>query len=431
MLDSFIMTFTRPELRQAEYYHCGNKVAIYRKAQLSQKLSEICETVFNRTPRINNETLNKNDLPTNTINSRTKVVRGLLQSELSPMLGLVGTGQDVSIMRSALIVPGVVDDIKSSPSIHISDCPDERLANVLQHIDQFFANSGLDQSGSNFSALYDELTRPELGIGMKRGPIPLYVAAVLHSYKDHLTISSYGQELEINAELLNSINAKPEAYTARLIDWSQEKADYIKNLENLFSQHIIAREKNVNSFLYIVRAMQRWYIALPKYAKEARELYVGGEQFHAIEKQNIRFANALKAPSINPHEFLFESLPKVFGFDGFIVETSACIERAKELYDKALDNLTDVQKMCQLSLRRILLRGKRHLLQRLAGTKSSLRKRKSMSLMVLRLSCSHSFLKQVMTIRVLLSVLRNLLQVCGLRTGTVKLLKYSERRLQI
>ena len=32
-----------------------------------------------------------------------------------------------------------------------------------------------------FSILYDELTRPELGIGMKRGPIPLYVAAVLHS----------------------------------------------------------------------------------------------------------------------------------------------------------------------------------------------------------------------------------------------------------
>ena len=341
VLDSFIMTFTRPELRQAEYYHCGNKVAIYRKAQLSQKLSEICETVFNRTPRINNETLNKNDLPTNTINSRTKVVRGLLQTELSPMLGLVGTGQDVSIMRSALIVPGVVDDIKSSPSIHISDCPDERLANVLQYIDQFFANSGLDQSGSNFSALYDELTRPELGIGMKRGPIPLYVAAVLHSYKDHLTISSYGQELEINAELLNSINAKPEAYMAKLLDWSQEKADYIKNLESLFSQHIIAREKNVNSFLYIVRAMQRWYIALPKYAKEARELYVGGEQFQAIEKHNIRFANALKVPSLNPHEFLFESLPKVFGFDGFTVETSACIERAKELYDKALDNLTD------------------------------------------------------------------------------------------
>ena len=87
--------------------------------------------------------------------------------------------------------------------------------------------------------------------------------------------------------------------------------------------------------------MQRWYIALPKYAKEARELYVGNEQLKAIDKPYIKFVNALKVPTLNPHEFLFESLPKVFGFEGFSSETSSCIERAKDLYDKALDELVD------------------------------------------------------------------------------------------
>ncbi len=341
VLDSFLMTFTRPELRRAEYYHCGAQCAINRKAQLSQKLSEICETVFTLTPRINNETINKNDLPTNTINSRTKVVRGLLKSELSPMLGLVGAGQDVSIMRSALIVPGVVDNLKGAPRIHISDCPDERLSYVLQRIDHFFERSGIEQNGLGFSVLYDELTRPEFGIGMKRGPIPLYIAAVLHSYKDHLTISSCGQELEINAELLNSINAKPEAYIAKLIDWSQEKANYIGYLESLFSPYIIPREKDVNSFLYIVRAMQRWYIALPKYAKETREVYAGGGRFITIDKPNYRFANALKMPSLNPHEFLFETLPNLFGLNLLYEETNNRIEEAKKIYDNALNTLIE------------------------------------------------------------------------------------------
>lgn len=338
VLDDYILTFTKPELKQAEYYYQGEKIGIYRKAQLSQQLSQICTTVFPDTPRINNETINKNDLPANTINSRTKVVRGLLENELSPMLGLTGTGQDVSIMRSAFLSTGVIEEITTTPTICVSTCPDERVRNVLTIIERFFANSG-SGNGSAFSLLYERLTDAKYGIGMKRGPIPLYIAVILHSYKDHLTIISGGQELEINAELLNSINAKPEAYIVHLVDWTSEKADYIKKLELIFSDYIIEREKGTNSFSYIIKAMQRWYISLPKYAKESKKLYIGAQNFIAVDKDMIRFATALKVPMINPHEFLFEKMTEIFECDTFSIELADKVREAKVTFDLVKKNL--------------------------------------------------------------------------------------------
>lgn len=61
-------------------------------------MSQICDAVYNMTPVINNESVNKNDITSVAQNSRNKIVSALLRSELEPNLGLSGTGQEVSIM---------------------------------------------------------------------------------------------------------------------------------------------------------------------------------------------------------------------------------------------------------------------------------------------------------------------------------------------
>ena len=60
VIGSFIFSYARPETGGADYYHVGKKVAIYRKAQMSALLSEICEKIYPHAPTINNESINKN-----------------------------------------------------------------------------------------------------------------------------------------------------------------------------------------------------------------------------------------------------------------------------------------------------------------------------------------------------------------------------------
>ncbi len=297
----FVAGYTQPGRGDMAWWHCGEAIPLTRKSQLSEKLSEICETVYTRTPHINNESINKNVLPRTARNSRAKIITGLLANELSPNLGLIGTGQDVSMMRSVLIVTGILRDPTDAPALNMTP-PDERMRSLLCTIQKFFAQSAR-KGGMSFVELYNTLTRPENNIGLKRGVIPVFIAVVLHGIKRGLVIQRDGAEIRITAELLANINDDPMPYTVTLEDWTDEKAAYLAQLEKLFSLHIVEAEKSLNAFTYLTQAINRWYMALPQYAKT----------LSLPDKSKVRFMASLRQPDINPREYLFETLPAIFG----------------------------------------------------------------------------------------------------------------------
>lgn len=62
---------------------------------------------------------------------RNKILSGLLRNVLEPNLGLTGTGQEVSIMRSTLIRKGVLLDDEDGTRINL-DPPDKLMKGVLE-----------------------------------------------------------------------------------------------------------------------------------------------------------------------------------------------------------------------------------------------------------------------------------------------------------
>lgn len=322
----FVASYLRPDLGKADYWHEGKLLVLHRKSQLAEKLSKICEKIYYNTPIINNEMINKNVISGMASNSRTKVLMGLLANELSPNLGLLGTGQDVSIMRSTLIQTGVVTGLTEAPVVNLTPS-DEKLKSVLDVIRDFLLKSG--GNGALFSKLYDRLTSPKYHIGMKRGLIPIYFAAVLHLYKKNAVVMSAGREIKITPELLNDINEKPESFSIALEDWSEEKATFIERLESVFKEFIIEREKAHNNFAFIVLAMMRWQMSLPKYSKD----------LVTIDKDKVRFIASLKQVDINPREYLFEKLPAIFNYKAFDLAIVDNIKSAKTYFDESIKNL--------------------------------------------------------------------------------------------
>lgn len=341
VLGAFVLSYTKPEMHAATYYHHGKKQAFFRKTQISQCLSHICWDIFTQTPIINNESLNKNVLPSVAINSRNRVVKGLLATQFEPMLGLSGSGQDVSFLRSSLIMTGLIDDINVQPKLQLHGNPNTAIQNVIDVIEAFFRQAG-NAGGACFQILYDQLLLPEHHIGLKRGVIPVFEACVLHQYKEHLVVKEGDDEIEVSVDLLNSINEEPNEFTAFMEVWNEQKAAYIDALEKLFFDHIIEKEREYNSFSYITRAMQRWFISLPKYSKDIKEIYRGNGRYVEIEKEKHRFIVSLRTPSINAREYLFEKLPQIFSpatiDEGIIDELS----KTKTTYDRVKINLIDV-----------------------------------------------------------------------------------------
>lgn len=343
VIGSFIFSYARPETGGAEYFYMGEKKNLYRKAQISALLSDICERIYPHTPIINNESINKNELPTVAINSRTKLISGLLENELDTNLGLTGTGQDVSIMRSTLIQTGILLNEGDIPVINLTPA-DENMLNMLMTIHNFFANANVGGRQS-FRVLYDTLSLPQNGIGLKRGVIPIYIAAVLHHCKKNLVIKNKNNEVKITAELLNSINENPDDYTVFVEDWNEEKTQYMMELENIFCDYIIEKEKAYNSFSFIVIAMNRWYMSLPKYAKEMSTIYCGINSKvpkKPILRERKKFINSLKQLDNNSREYLFEKLFEFFETNGFNLMVLDNIRETKRTFDMAKDNLINV-----------------------------------------------------------------------------------------
>ncbi len=330
-LSRYINYYLRPELGKCEYYNEGKKENIYRRTMLNRLLSRICFEVFKNMPVIVNETINKNEPSTQAVNARNRVIDGLLKNEIQERLGLIGYGQDVNIMQTTLVRTGILKCDNGRMIIKTKNLENKKLEYILEIINRFIIDS-TDKKVS-FGILYDFLMNPINGIGMRKGIIPIYIAAVLHSKKQHAVVYWKDSEAEISGKLLERINRNPSEFSIHLEKWDGEKEKYINELERIFKPFLEESEKEYNTFEYILKAMQRWFLHLPRYAKECEI------DIEKLGKGAKKFRNALRNVNLKPREFLFDKLFTYYGFSQFNLNIIDNIVSFKYFFDNALPNL--------------------------------------------------------------------------------------------
>ncbi len=338
VIESFMRGYTRPEEYKSRYIYNGHEVPVGRKAALTELMSNICDQVYSCTPVINNEAMNKNELTTTASNSRNKIVAALLRNELEPNLGLTGSGQEVSIMRSTLVRPGVWEENGGLPRLNLHPDKVEHMAEVLETIEDFIIETRKNGTVS-FAELYKRLIAPEYHIGLRKGLIPIYLSAVIHEYKREVIIADHHGQVTVSPDVIMQINSKPDMFTLSYLDWNPEKETFVQRLSDYFSDYVVEAERGVNSYDYVVSAMRRWYMALPKYTKECK-IKPDGEKIRRDHQEMLK----LLKQNLSGNELLFEQLPKVFGFAEFQDALADNVKLAKDFYDSYLSEVKKVLK---------------------------------------------------------------------------------------
>ena len=337
----FVSQYTKPELRRSSYYYLSRKQDIIRKSAFSELLSYICDRVYPNTPVINNESINKDRLPGVAVTSRTKLCTAILEctegASVPENLGLIGTGQDVSFMRSTLIRTGILNTDENGCCYFDEQNCEPSIAYVLNRIRNFFVSTATEGE-KPLAELYDILVGQGNGIGMKKGAIPVYLAVVLRTMKDSVVFKSNGYEIKINVDALNSINEKPAEYSVMMVDWNDDKMEYLQAMEGYFSDYIIEKERAYNCFAYIANAIDRWYLSLPKCSRELSKRYTDDKSVKAAHK---KFYNLLRSSKVNSHEFLMNRIPEAFGEECASEETAEAVFICKTELDKAKGNLIE------------------------------------------------------------------------------------------
>lgn len=333
VINCFIRGYTHPEDYKSTYIYDGKEKSILRKAALTGLASDICFKAFSETPVINNEAINKDDITSMANNSRKKIISGLLRNTLEPGLGMTGTGQEVSIMRSTLIRKDVLIEDNAGTRINLSPA-DPLLKGVLDTIVSFIMDAKKEGKVS-FERLYNKLTKPEYHIGLRNGVIPIYIAAVFHNYREDIILQNDMGLVPLSLDTLEMINADPSRFQMVYLDWNAEKQRFINRLADLFSRFVIQAEKNSSAYDFVASAMKRWYLSLPRYAKETK-----GQGENTVNPSYRKLLKLLKQ-NINGHDLLFKKLPEAFGYKEFNEGLADNIEKAKEYYDKRIDHLKD------------------------------------------------------------------------------------------
>lgn len=332
IIKGFIGMYTHPENYRSVYIHNGNELHVYRKSGLTEVMSQICDAVYNMTPVINNESVNKNDITSVAQNSRNKIVSALLRSELEPNLGLSGTGQEVSIMRSTLLRTGIWSEDGGVPQINLHP-ENVNMRHMLETIEDFILETR--QNGkTSFAELYERLTSPEYHIGLRYGLIPIYVAAVMHNYRQQIVINDRFGPIQTSADALIQINSDPSSFTLEYLDWNPEKENYIARLSDAFRDYVVDAERSGNSYDYVANAMRRWYMALPKYSKESTKRPTGEKLF----RRQLEIMKLLRQ-NTSSSDLLFKKLPEAVDYHGDYADAATDIIDAKGFFDGLLTEL--------------------------------------------------------------------------------------------
>jgi len=347
LIKSFIEnTYLRLEKKASVCFYLGKCQDVKRKAHLSGLLSKITANIYNKTPIIINDLINKNELSGTIRNARQKIITGILNGNYQKDLGFVGNGPELNILRGTLILPGIYVN-SETPYIQYK-VSDEKFTQLIQDIDSFVLTA-VNGKNRTLAELYSLLISAEYGYGLKRGVIPIYLAIVFAKYKNHLVITRKDREIPLTAHLLAEIDANPQEFTFMLEQWDDSKDAYLAVLESIYGSYINNVDRSLDAFSCVVKAMRRWYLQLTKYETITRSYCDEKGKISVLDKDVVKFRNLLSNPEINAHNLLFDKLKKCFSsesYDGVIKGVRKSFAKINSTYrnykNKIINDIKDL-----------------------------------------------------------------------------------------
>ncbi|MDE6640267.1 MAG: hypothetical protein K2K63_07075 [Acetatifactor sp.] len=282
----------------------GSLIEVASEKELSDVLSDIMDATFNRTPRVNNDLLNKNNLTGAIRLARKKAIECIMWQE-DIYDGCSTLSPEYNILRATLSKTGIADNNTVKEENRIAEeslnyLPDERHTvsgnPVMNAIQRKLRRAGSERLA--LSELYEMLkTEP---YGLRDGVIPVLLAYALRDYQN-VSLYFHGNEHSYTEEELVKALSEPENYTLFICNWNEEESTYIEGLEKLFADYL-PKGDGLNRLEELFRAINTHYASISKSARTT-EVYIS-----ELAKE---YRNILNISYKDYNAFFFEMLPRL------------------------------------------------------------------------------------------------------------------------
>ncbi|MYB00904.1 hypothetical protein F4X90_14690, partial [Candidatus Poribacteria bacterium] len=320
------------------WYHKGQSIdTIDSQGTRNAYLSEICDEVYNETPTIQNELINRRKISGAATTARKKLIQRMLEDGDKKDLGITGYPAEMSIYRSLLWNTGIHRETDGVWGFHPPK-PDDK--NEIEHtwtaIEDFLEKC--EGERQLISELYKDLMKPPYGV--RRGPLPILLCAVILHYKTEIALYENGSFIaDWSMPVFERLLKAPQLFELKRFRLVGIRADLFAQLLQALNQSV---ETENPDLLTAVTPLIRSVAQLPKYTLATQEL-----------SDNAKNLRKVVLNAREPDELLFKQLPEIFGFRAFDAQIATNAQLISEFFDTLRDALFHLERAYEVLLNSI------------------------------------------------------------------------------
>jgi hypothetical protein len=290
--------FSPAAASRTRWFHRGIEQTISSSRRLSQLLSDICDDVYEHTPKIKNELLNRRSLSSAAAKARRNLIELMTARAHDSKLGIAGFPPELSMYRSLFEVHGLhraTDDgwFFAAPYEKSSVFP------AWKAIETFLAECELRRRP--VVDLFRTLQAPPFG--MKMGVIPLLFCAAAIVHDTEIAFYESGAFVpEMSIDGFERLLRSPERFELRSYRIEGIRRTVFSEYAKVFGSAAAASDNLVG----IIKPLYRFFNRLQDYTKRTSSL----------SSKAIAIREALLAAR-DPDLILFHDLPLACGFEPF------------------------------------------------------------------------------------------------------------------
>lgn len=290
------------------WYFKGQQIPIASKKEFNSQLSLICEDVYSKTPRFNNELVNKHKISSSIHSAKRNYFKALINNWDKPQLGfLVDKFPPEKTIYLTLLENNDInlyaDEITAEYKPNSKNGFDE-----LWNLSLEYLNSAKNsrRKVSEFVELLSQ--RP---FKLKQGLIDFWIPTFLFIKRDDFALfGDNGYIAFITDEVLDLLMKNPNDFEIKTFAIEGVKLNIFNSYRLFLNQN--SKEKLTNSnFIETIKPFLTFYRGLPEYSKNTKRL----------SKEALAIRNAISS-SKDPEQTFFEDFPAALGYSINKIESS-------------------------------------------------------------------------------------------------------------
>ena len=288
-----------------QWFHHGMPLKVLDVRRLSSFVSTLCDKIFDKTPILRNELINRRSLSSAAAAARRNLIDAMIQKGTEPRLGLVGYPPEVSIYASLLEESGIH---RAGIQGHEFGPPKAKssFTGVWRAIESFLATCEVERRP--VQELFARLQEPPYGL--KAGVLPIFLcAAVLHFDSEVAFYEDGGFVPEVSIELFERLLKSPERFHLRRYRIEGVRKEVFREMAAVLGA---SPAKENWDLVALMRPLFKFLHRLPAYTKQTKTLSP-----EAMSVRECLFG--AKEPDL----LLFRDLPGVFGLPPFDLRSRA------------------------------------------------------------------------------------------------------------